>query len=201
MPDSNDIVFNQYSIDFTAILRAVIELFSGTSLSADDVLRWLSTAWDIFVIVSLLLAFLFFIGFIYASTRYNELSAIEKEGILEDERLYRELFHGTTEQSRLADIEQHITSDNPNDWKLAIIEADIELEKVLAEKGYVGATIGEKLKGASSNGFQTLDDAWEAHKVRNKIAHQSGEDFVLTKKLAQDTIQRYRRVFAEFGVA
>ncbi|MEZ4200307.1 MAG: hypothetical protein R3B69_01740 [Candidatus Paceibacterota bacterium] len=47
--------------------------------------------------------------------------------------------------------------------------------------------------------FQTLDQAWAAHLVRNKVAH-AGSDFILTKKLAQETVTQYKMVFEELGV-
>jgi len=93
----------------------------------------------------------------------------------------------------------HIASDNPNDWKLAIIEADILLDQTLKAKGFVGISLGERLRSISPAQLQSLDDAWQAHKVRNQIAH-AGADFVLTRRLAEETIKQYRRVFAELGI-
>jgi len=70
----------------------------------------------------------------------------------------------------------------------------------LKQRGYAGNSLGERLRSISPSQLSTLDDAWEAHKVRNQIAH-GGADFVLTKRLAEETINRYRRVFGEFGIA
>jgi hypothetical protein len=93
----------------------------------------------------------------------------------------------------------HSTSSQPNDWKLAIIEADIILDDILKQKGYAGNSLGERLKSISPNQLESLQDAWEAHKVRNRIAHE-GSDFILTQRMAQETVTRYQRVFNEFGV-
>ena len=73
------------------------------------------------------------------------------------------------------------------------------LEETLNNAGYVGQTLGEKLKGANPQSFRTVQDAWDAHKVRNDIAHV-GSDFILTKRVAQETITKFERVFREFGV-
>ena len=43
----------------------------------------------------------------------------------------------------------------------------------------------------------SLQDAWEAHKIRNDIAHQ-GSAFALTGNIAYRTIAKYRNVFEEF---
>lgn len=95
---------------------------------------------------------------------------------------------------------QHIESlaegKGASQWREAIIEADIMLDDVLARQGYVGDGVGEKLKAVEPSNFGTLQDAWEAHKVRNQIAHE-GSAFNLSEALAQRTIARYAAVFRE----
>ena len=87
-------------------------------------------------------------------------------------------------------------STNQSDWRQAIIEADIILDELLTRLGYVGDSVGEKLKQVHTNHFQTLSNAWEAHKVRNEIAH-SGMNFELTDRIAYRTIANYEAVFRE----
>ena len=91
----------------------------------------------------------------------------------------------------------HIHSDSASDWKLAILEADIMLDEMLDKAGYPGQTISEKLKLVDKNSFSTLDMAWEAHKVRNSIAHE-GSDFALSKDEASRVVTMFERVFKEF---
>ncbi len=156
--------------------------------------------WDIYSVVALLLALLFFIGFIYAKIRYGQLSDGEQAVLRAAEAAWQTRYgHEVTKNNRWADVEEHIAQNDPNAWKLAIIEADILLEETLASAGYVGTSIGDKLKTANPSAFTTVQDAWNAHKVRNQIAHEGG-DFILTKKIAQDAIKQYERVFREFGV-
>lgn len=94
-------------------------------------------------------------------------------------------------------VEKHIESQNPTDWRLAILEADIILDEMLQKMGYHGAGIGEMLKSVEKSDFLTLDAAWEAHKVRNNIAHQ-GSDFVMSHPEAKRTVNLYKQVFEEF---
>lgn len=94
-------------------------------------------------------------------------------------------------------VQAHINSTNPSDWRLAILEADIMLGDVLEKMGYQGDSIGEKLKGIEKSDFVTLDLAWEAHKVRNQIAHE-GADFLLNDRDARRIIELYQKVFEEF---
>jgi hypothetical protein len=93
-------------------------------------------------------------------------------------------------------VASHLSSPNPNDWKQAISDADIILGDILTKLGYQGESIGEKLQRAVRGDFKTLDDAWEAHKVRNQIAHEAG--FQLTHHEATQTINKYKKVFEEF---
>jgi hypothetical protein len=163
-------------------------------------LERLATWWSIYSVIALLFSLLFFAGFIYAKIRYGQLSELQEEALAKESEAWA-VRHGIREQknSRWADVEDHISRDDPSAWRLAIIEADILLEEALTNAGYVGMTIADKLKSANPDVFQSLQDAWDAHKVRNQIAHEGG-DFILTKKAAQDTIKKYERVFREFGV-
>jgi hypothetical protein len=196
-PDANDIVFDTYGVDIVSLIRAIYERLLGGDF--DTFLERAGHWWDIYSIIAILLSLLFFIGFIYAKIRYEQLKVIEQEQLREAEAMWAHVYGGVRRaNNRWDDVTAHIRSENPNDWRLAIIEADIMLEEALDKAGYVGASIGDKLKTANRESFTTLEDAWEAHKVRNRIAH-TGSDFVLTKKLAQETITRFERVLREFG--
>lgn len=178
-------------------------LFDGANASSyftlDSILAVLNTIWLTYVVIAYLLCILMLVLYVYASAGKKELEDLDAEAREQRERLYEEHFKGIPKNSRVEDMLTHSASDSPNDWKLAIIEADIILDELLKEAGYIGASLGERLKSISPTQLQSLDDAWQAHKVRNQIAH-AGSDFVLTKKLAEDTIKQYRRVFYELGI-
>jgi len=88
-------------------------------------------------------------------------------------------------------------SQNPSEWRLAIIEADIMLDDLLDRLNLRGDTIGDKLKAIEPSDFLTLEQAWEAHKARNMIAHQ-GSDFLLNQRETRHIISLYEAVFKEF---
>ncbi len=92
---------------------------------------------------------------------------------------------------------KHMSSKNPSDWKIALIEADTILDALVERAGFPGATLGERLKNADRGVFKTLNFAWEAHKVRNRIAHE-GSNFVLSERDAKKAISEYEEVFREF---
>ncbi len=91
-----------------------------------------------------------------------------------------------------------ISSSQASDWRQAILESDIMLAELLNELGVPGTTIGDQLKAIDRRSFNTLDLAWEAHLVRNNIAHE-GSGFDLSEREAHRTIDMYRRVFDEFA--
>lgn len=95
------------------------------------------------------------------------------------------------------EVQRHMNSTNPSDWRLAILEADIMLEEILEKQGYQGDTIGDKLKGVDKSDMLSLDAAWEAHKVRNQIAHE-GVGFQLNDREAKRVIGLFQKVFEEF---
>jgi len=92
---------------------------------------------------------------------------------------------------------KHMESHNESDWKLAILESDIMLDELLDKSGYHGVTMSDKLKQVDKSDFNTIDLAWEAHKIRNMVAHE-GSEFAINSREAQRVIKLYEQVFKEF---
>lgn len=165
----------------------------------DTILRFLENLWLVYVILAYLFSILLLIIYVYASVRFKQLCDLREEAVTTRERIYDERFRSGPKNNRLNDVMDHIASENPNDWKLAIIEADIILDQTLKNAGYAGNTLGERLKSINPSSLKSLDAAWQAHRVRNQIAHE-GADFVLTRRIAEETIKQYKMVFTELGV-
>jgi hypothetical protein len=91
----------------------------------------------------------------------------------------------------------HINSTNPSDWKLAILECDIMLAEILEKMGYMQPSIGDKLKAIEPSDFTNIEAAWEAHKIRNSIAHE-GSEFLINEREAKRVVGLYELVFREF---
>lgn len=94
-------------------------------------------------------------------------------------------------------IRAHLHSEKESDWRLAVLEADIMLDEFVTNLGYQGDSLGEKMKAVEKSDFTTIDQAWEAHGVRNKIAHE-GAAFTLTAREAKRVVSLYEEVFREF---
>ena len=96
-------------------------------------------------------------------------------------------------------IRSNILSDNQSDWRLGVIEADIYLDKVLDRKGFFGDTLGDKLKQVTEEQLPSVQLAWEAHKVRNRIAHD-GAEYTLTQPEARRVLSYFEIVFRDLEV-
>ncbi len=173
--------------------------FSDTGFLS-TIAEFFASFWNIYSIIAYILSIIFLIIYVYATLRWNEYLALEMQQLRDEEALYDEYYRGVKKNSRLEEVYIHSQSESPNDWRLAIIEADIILDGILKERGYAGSSLGERLRSITPSQLSTIDDAWEAHKVRNQIAHD-GADFILTQRLAEETVNRYRRVFTEFGIS
>jgi hypothetical protein len=90
-------------------------------------------------------------------------------------------------------------SPNESDWRVAIMEADSMLEELLKEKGVPGGSVAELLEGARSNGYAHIQDAWDAHLIRNQIAHQ-GSDFPLSQVESRRVMKLFQNFFEELGI-
>ncbi len=77
------------------------------------------------------------------------------------------------------------------------MDADILLDELLDSLGYRGDTMGDKLKQVERSDFNTIDLAWEAHKIRNRIAHE-GSHMQLTDREARRAVNLFEQVFKEF---
>jgi hypothetical protein len=96
---------------------------------------------------------------------------------------------------RWAIVEGYMSSNVESLWRIGILEADNMLREVLAEKGYAGVDVGEMLMTAK---FKTVQLAWDAHLVRNKIAHE-GSSYSLSSREAKRVFSLYESVFLELG--
>ncbi|MBX4215864.1 hypothetical protein KW797_02870, partial [Candidatus Parcubacteria bacterium] len=84
-------------------------------------------------------------------------------------------------------VQEHIDSANPAAWRLAILEADNMLDEMVRRMGYRGENLGERLKVVEPSDFESIQSAWEAHKVRNRVAHE-GSEFPLSQREARRII-------------
>lgn len=161
---------------------------------------YLLTAWDYFYfwlrVVGWSLSVILFVAvFIIRNKRLKVLEAEDVKYKKIEPEVDEEVVSPAREHWQK--ILEKLESTNPNDWKAGILEADTILDDLVKRMGYDGENLGERMKNIEKSDFTTLDDAWEAHKIRNRIAHGSS-DFVLTQREAKRAIDMYQKVFEEF---
>ena len=157
--------------------------------------------WPLWKLVAVILSTFSIVGIIYNSWKLAGINAMENlifnpiiGAFTPDEENIIEEKNDKWEQ-----IIKYANSENPSDWRQAIIEADVMLEELVRTLGYEGASLGEMLKSVEKDEFLTVEDAWQAHKVRNAVAH-SGGDFQLNERETKRVIALFEKVFKEFEV-
>ncbi len=180
--------------DYTPYLQALYDKLVEWS---PTLISWLKTTIGTLVGLSFPVAIFLIIVIVYCVEQLKLIR--KKEELIYDtktEPAYQEAERNDGLASRWERVKAHIDSHNQNDWKQAILEADIILDEILTSMGYRGESVGEKLKRVNAGDMKSLNEAWEGHKVRNQIAHEPG--FQLGHHEAKATIANYRTVFEEF---
>jgi len=145
-------------------------------------------------VVSITVSLLFFAGTVFCVIKIREIQSkeykkykaidIEKQAISERDTQWEIVM-------------KHMDSDNPAEWKLAIIEADSILDDIMKDLGYDGDNLGERLKSVNKGEHVSIEYAWEAHKVRNAIAHEG--TFSLNRREARRIVGLYEKSFKGLG--
>lgn len=157
--------------------------------------------WSIIGIISMLLSIIFIAIILFSLTRMVEIQLYDKEEIaheIEKASLRQKEIDRNT-NPRWHYVQTLIESPNESDWRVAIIEADSMLEESLKEKGLSGNTVSELLEAAKESGYRSIQDAWDAHLVRNQIAHD-GSDFALSQIEGRRAIKMFQNFFEEIRI-
>jgi len=93
-------------------------------------------------------------------------------------------------------IEQQFKKDDISSYSLTVLNADKLLDQALKERGMKGETMGERLKSAKDV-FSERNNVWSAHKLRNKIAHET--DVKVTYNAARYALGDFKRALKDIG--
>ena len=187
---------------FGALLAALLGYLENMNLGFLQGIwnYFLEHIWPIWKIIAALLCLLAIAGIIHNTWK---LQAINNE----ENQFFDPEPVATSGEEKVVEVKnkkweqvlKYMNSGSASDWRLAIIEADVMLDELLRTLGYLGESVGEMLKSVDKNDFLTLDEAWEAHKVRNTIAHTGGE-FQLNERETKRVIALFEKVFKEFEI-
>lgn len=88
-------------------------------------------------------------------------------------------------------------SNDENSQQLSVVHADKLLDEALKGLGFKGETMAERLIAAKNN-LKHRDAVWSAHKLRNKIVHESA--FRPSDKNIKQALRAYQVTFKDLGV-
>ncbi len=87
-------------------------------------------------------------------------------------------------------IENRISDIDLIQNKLAILEADTLVDRVLQEIGYSGKNMTERLEKANEAQIEQIDDLREAHHIRNNIIQD--KNIVINSDKVKEVLQKYK---------
>jgi hypothetical protein len=99
-------------------------------------------------------------------------------------------------RSRWLHIEQQLKRDSEASYSLCVLEADKLLDHALKAHGMRGETMGERMKNAKES-WSNTNAVWSAHKLRNQIAHESGN--VVTYDEARRALTGFKAGLKDIG--
>jgi hypothetical protein len=173
---------------------SIVNFLSATAQpgTLDELYRW----WGTLVVLSVLASLFLMSIVVYCIVRILQIRKYEAER-------FAAVAHPVAAQDisrvqlRWNRIKEEVSSENEQSWRLAILEADIMLNELLDVLAYKGETMADKMKQVARGDWKTIDLAWEAHRVRNTIAHQGSMQH-LDAREARRVIGMYEQVFKEF---
>lgn len=97
--------------------------------------------------------------------------------------------------ARWAQVLKHLEAPQEAEWKIAVIEADKLVDDALARAGFPGESFGDRLTNIEPGALTSLDGVWWAHKIRNRLAHET--DYFLRYTEARQALAYYEQALAE----
>lgn len=206
MPRTNTITPPSFD-DFTEGEQTFVEV-QDTSLNTSNAIQSdiFDSAWANLFTLSLIVSLVLGISIVYSMLRIRQIRKAEARYYAQQplsstaQRVFGVEGVHTSDSDlynrRWRTVSDHVNSENPNDWRQAILEADVLLDTAITSRGYTGESLGEKMKQIKRSDINTIDEAWEAHKIRNRVAHE-GSNFEISQREAKRVVSLYEKVFIE----
>jgi len=172
-------------MDVIAILGKILEWVGfAANFDYSGVIFWLK-------MLAVFFSTLFIYGIIYSIYQENQ--------VYKTVRAFLKPAHVPVDRKKNVEEWQKIlqkgASENESERKFAIIAADTLIERILELAGYKGENLGERLKKVEKGDLDSLDALWEAHKIRNRIAHEA--DHKLSSEEASRALARFEEALKE----
>ena len=148
--------------------------------------------WNIVKLILMVVSVLFGVLFVIVVVKINRLVGTKIN-------LLKEILPPqpatSASNARWDEIEKHINSTREAEWKFAVIEADKLVDELLKGAGFQGDTMGDRLMNIQPGQLITLQNLWEAHKIRNRLVHDT--NYFLRYTEAKRAVGLYEKTLKE----
>lgn len=168
------------------LTQVALLLWSKLVYFFDHSLLWMAVKFFLFVYSGVLLA--------------NVVLLLILKGVSSDLKtaLYgteRPLASQTKLIKRWEAIQMRLKSDNPSQYKVAVLEADALADEILDGIGYKGTTMADKFESVRGGQLETKNLLVEAHEARNQIIRDP--EFSLSREDAEKYLEYFQKFFDE----
>ncbi len=95
-------------------------------------------------------------------------------------------------------ILKRLQTEDVNNWKTAILEADAIFDEILKASGYKGETVHDRFAQLPEEALSVRNRIIAAHGVRDRILQEP--EFALTKQQAIEIAKVYQQAFRELSL-
>lgn len=99
-------------------------------------------------------------------------------------------------RAKCLEIEHQLKETEPSSYHMSVLNGDKLVDHALKGRGVKGKTMGERMI-SSAPSFSDRNGIWAAHKLRNKIAHES--DAKVTYNEARNALSSFRKALKDLG--
>ena len=99
-------------------------------------------------------------------------------------------------RTKCLEIEHQLVQNDPSSYQTSILNADKLVDQALKTLRIRGNTMGERMK-SSAKLFSDRNGIWDAHKLRNKIAHEP--DVRISYEEARFALKNFRKALKDLG--
>ncbi len=96
-------------------------------------------------------------------------------------------------------IQSKFAEGKPDSFKIAVIQGDALVDSLLKSAGLEGDHMADRLDNIEPGEFESFEDIWRSHKIRNQVVHEEG--FELTHALAERALKGYEKFLREIKVS
>lgn len=178
--------------EILASLQNAAKIISASTLAA--------TAFETAKGIMMLISFLLLGAIVYTTIRLNRVwRKIASDLAAAIDVAPDESSAGSTLfQKRFAGLFARLEENRDSEWKLAVIEGDKLLEEALTQAGFPGEGVGDALRQLDRTKLTRVNEAWQAHRLRNDIVHDPQK--TVTAFEARAALENYAAVLRELGV-